>query len=123
MKREYKGLGVYLILIGIFLLMTDILQYLWNPSSYDIPVLFVFSMIVITGLSYLGRYYNKKFYLVTVSLILVVMWIMGFILPLSPDINKLKYYIELGVVTLMIMVLIISTFKTWDKIEKKSEQT
>lgn len=117
MKLGHKGLGVYLILIGIFLLIINILQYFWNPSSYDFPVFFVFSMIIVTGLFYLGKYYNKIFYLGIVTAVLVVMWVVSFIQPLSPDIDKMKYYMELGIVTLMILVLAISTLKTWKKLK------
>lgn len=118
MKIGYKGLGLYLILLGIFLLMINSLQHFWNPSSYDLPVVFLNLLFIITGLFFLREYYNKANYKLVTMVFLVSMWIIIYFQPLSPNADKILYYIETGLVTLAMIVVLIFIIKALDKLKK-----
>ncbi|MBI5459619.1 tetratricopeptide repeat protein [Methanobacterium sp.] len=115
-----KG-GLYAIMIGIFGIIVTMPFYLKDPSLYSIPFLLTFLMVIIGGLFDLREEYsNNNFYLIVI-MFLVVIWILGFIQPLSQDINQIAYYIETGLITLMFIAAIRSMLKGRNKIEKLLE--
>lgn len=116
-----RGVNIlFYIIIGV-LLIINTLRYLMEPSSYDIPTLFIYLVALITGLFLFRAFYNKTFYsLVTIG-VLVVMWIIILVLPNSSDINNTIYYAETGSITLVIVLVLILMLKLWDKMEKEIE--
>lgn len=116
-----KG-GLYAILIGIFGISVTLPFNLMKPSLYYIPFLLTFLMTIIGGLFDLKEEYsNNNFYFVIVAVFLAVMWILGFIQPLTQNINKIAYYIETGFITLMFIVAIRSILKGRNITEKLLE--
>lgn len=106
-----KG-GLYAILIGIFWISVTLPFNLKEPSLYYIPILLALLMVIIGGLLDLKEEYsNNNLYLVIVAVFLAVIWILGFIQPLSQDINQIAYYIETGFITLMFVLAIRSILK------------
>lgn len=109
-----------MILFGIFLLITNIIHYLIDPSSWHVLMDFIFLIVVVIGLFALRGNYTKNFYL-TVTVVLAIMWIVGFIQPFSPDMNNVMYYMIAGVFTLIIIILFMSMFKANNKLQKALE--
>lgn len=89
-----------------------------NSTSYFIPLTFVFLTTIITGIFEIRDYYNKNLYLTVAGLILVAMWIISFVLTLSPDVDRQIYYIEIGLVTLAIITVLIASLVRWKKNEE-----
>ncbi|NYB26165.1 MAG: hypothetical protein HVN34_02340 [Methanobacteriaceae archaeon] len=78
---------IFYAIIGVLLIMNT-LQYLIEPSSYDIPLLFLYLIALTTGLFLIKSCYNKTVYsLVTIG-VLVVMWIIVLVHPISSDVDK-----------------------------------
>jgi len=114
MRRDYHE-----IIFGSFFLIYSMVYYLTNPSFYSIPSIFFYLTVIVSGVFELKKYYNKYAYMVFIVVILVVMWLFNFIQPLSPNDNIVGYYVMVGLSTLLILGLVILTFKRWIKNEKK----
>lgn len=116
-----KG-GLYPIMIGLLGIVISMPFYLKEPSLYSIPVLLTFLMIIIGGLLDIrGEYSNNNLYLLIVAVFLMLIWILGFIQPLSQDINKTVYYAETGFITLVFIAAVRSMLKGRNKKEKLLE--
>ena len=104
----------------IFLVL-NISYYLDNTptSSYYLPLIFVFLIILIAGIFELREYYNKTLYQAVLILVLFIMWIIIYIQPLSLRVDKVVYYVETGLLTLMLIGLLIYSLKEWKKNGKK----
>lgn len=109
MKRP----GLTEIILGTLLLVSPILSYLHNTSvsSYFFPLIFVFIIMIITGVFMFVEYYNKNLYILIVTTVLVVMWALIYILPLSLGVDKIVYYLETVIITLLIVITVMDTIK------------
>ena len=111
--------GFWVIYGAIFLIL-NISYYLDNTptSSYYLPLIFVFLMLVITGLFEFREYYNKFLYQVVLILVLSIMWIVIYIQPISHGVDTMVYYVETGLLTIMLIWMFIYLPKEWEKKEK-----
>ena len=109
---------LYEILFGTFFLSINVINYLRDPSSYYIPFLFLFGTFIITGIFEFKKYYNKKFYLTIVTVILLLMWIPCLIQTLSQDVDYIFYYIETGLISLLIILVLTYSLKKWSEQKK-----
>lgn len=112
-----SGQSILTTISGFGFLIVSTLQYLRDPSSYNVPLIFFFIVFVIIGIFELRGYYNKIGYILS-CFFLVVMWIVSLIKPLSSDVNSVFYYIEVGIITLAIIILFIDSLKRFRKKEK-----
>lgn len=112
---------LYEILFGAFFLIINIINYLRDPSSYYIPFVFIFVTFIITGIFKFRKYYNKNLYLMIGAIILLLMWISGLIQTLSPDVDYILYYIETGLISLVIILVLNYSIKKWNKQKKALE--
>ena len=108
---------LYEIIFGAFFLTMNIINYLRDPSSYYIPFIFIFVIIIITGIFEFRKYYNRNLYLVIVTVILFSMWISGLIQTLF-NVDIIFYYIETGLISLVIILVLIYSLKNWKNQEK-----
>lgn len=114
-----SGQSVLNIIVGFGFLIVFTLQYLRDPLSYYVPLIFFFLIFIIMGI-FEFREYNKIVYILS-TVLLVVMWIVSFIQSLSSDVNEIVYYIETGLITLAIIILFIDSLKRLRKKEKALE--
>lgn len=115
-----SGLSILDIIMGFGFLILVTLQYLGDPSSYYVPLIFFFVIFIMMGIfEFIG--YNKIFYVLS-AVLLVIMWMVSFIEPLSPDVNETFYYIETGLITLAIIILFVDSLKRLRKKEKALER-
>lgn len=113
--------GLYGIIFGVFFLALNTLYYLRDPSSYFIPFTFAFLTVSITGLFEFKEYYNRKVYLSVIIIVLALMWMIGLIQPLSPDVNIFLYYLEVGMIMILILAVVVNSLRKWGKNEKVLE--
>lgn len=114
-----RGVGIiFYIIIGV-LLIINILQYLIKPSSYDIPILFLYLIALVTGLFLIKACFNKKRYNLVIIGLLMVMWVIVCVQPITPDVSKTLYFVESGSITLIVLLVLILMVKLWDKMEKE----
>jgi tetratricopeptide (TPR) repeat protein len=112
-----SGLSKLNIVVGFGFLIVFALQYLRDPSSYYVPLIFFFLIFITLGI-FEFRGYNKILYILSVVLLIVV-WIVSFIKPL--DVNEIFYYIETGLITSAIIILLVDSLKRLGKKEKALE--
>ena len=101
MKSKNSGLST--IGVGFIILMVTIWSYLNDESFNHIPLIIFSIIFIITGIFQTIKCYNKTFYFGVITLLLVVMWINGFIQPVYPgatQITTLYYYLTLGILTI-----------------------
>ncbi len=104
---------------GIFLIMCFGFFYLTSSqSTYLIPFLYYIILVIILRIHDLIKHYNKKFYIVTGTVYLAVMWIISFIQPIF---HYIIYYMELVIFTLIIIAMLRSIIAQQEKNEKESE--
>lgn len=111
--------GLHGIIFGVFFLALNTIYYLRDPSSYFIPFTFAFLTVIMTGVFEFKEYYNKKPYLAVIIVLLALMWMVGFIQPLSLDVNTFFYYLEVGLITLLILAVALNSLRKWGKMKRR----
>jgi len=130
--RSKPNLSTYIILIilGICSLIINIPPYLEEPlNPLRIPLIFgliyVILICIIRIIIESRDYYNNNLYIGVNALFLLIMWIVCLIQPLPPkmfgiDYLAIIYYTEIGVFTIIIIISVLWTFKSWKKIKKNN---
>jgi tetratricopeptide (TPR) repeat protein len=114
-----SGLSILDIILGFGFLIVFTLQYfLGDSSSYYVPLIFFFLIFIMMGIFEFRGY---KIVYVLSAVLLIVMWIVSFIKPISPDVNETFYYIEIGLITLAISMLFVDSLKRLRKKKKALE--
>lgn len=108
-----SGLSVLNIIMGFGFLIVFTLQYLRDPSSYYIPLIFFFLIFIIMGI-FEFRGYNKIVYILS-TVLLIMMWTVSFIKPLSSDVIESFYQVENGLITVAIIILFVDSLKRLKK--------
>ncbi|AUB57720.1 hypothetical protein BK008_04935 [Methanobacterium sp. MZ-A1] len=109
-------MSIIFIISIIFLLIIGILSYLGNPSNLcRIPLIFVLLIVIIYSIFDLMKYYNKKVYVLVITMLLVIMWVIGLI-ALFTQIDEITcstaiYYLEVGLITFLFFLSVPFTFK------------
>jgi tetratricopeptide (TPR) repeat protein len=111
---------IFYFLMGVLFILNTLL-YLMEPSSYDIPVIFLYLITFITGLFLIKACFNKTLYSLVIIGVLVVMWVLVFVQPFSSDVDKTILYVEIGSITLIVILVLIIMLKLWDNMEKEIE--
>ncbi|NYB51589.1 MAG: hypothetical protein HVN35_03350 [Methanobacteriaceae archaeon] len=106
------------IIFGSWFLILTSSWYLKDPSfTYYIPLIFFFLINLIIDVFKLKAYYNKNLFLFFGVVFLVLMGLS--LILLSPTVDKLLYYIEVGIFTLLIILFIRSALKKIGNTQKK----
>ena len=114
-----SGLSILDIILGFGFLIVFTLQYfLGDSSSYYVPLIFFFLIFIMMGIFEFRGY---KIVYVLSAVLLIVMWIVSFIKPISPDVNETFYYVEIGLITLAISMLFVDSLKRLRKKKKALE--
>lgn len=105
------------IIIGFGFLLIAIYSYLAYPSraSFYFPLLFLLLIAIITGIFEQMKYYHKHSYQTIGTLLIVIMWVVSLLQPISSGIDKQVYYVEMVSLTLLIIFVIIYAPKEWEK--------
>lgn len=104
---------------GLLLIIVISSSYWVNPTLFKVPLLFYALIIIITGLFSMREYHNKKLYLIIVTPLLLLTWILDIIyVQYSSNKNIYLIYIMNGLLTIISIWLIIYSFKKWDKYDK-----
>jgi len=103
-----QGLNNALI-ISYSLFLIILLIYI-SSNPFYVPLILLFLFGIITGFFEFREYYNKISYSIALVVLLVVMWAVT--IQFSSSINML-YYIETGIISLLIIGYYIYTIKTW----------
>ncbi len=108
-----------LIISGIFAVIIVSSSYWADPALFKIPLIFYSLIIIITGLFSLHNNYNKKLYLIIVTPLLLLTWILDFIyVQSSSKENSYIIYIMNGIITLIFIKFIMDSLKKWNKMRK-----
>jgi hypothetical protein len=115
---ERQGLGKIIVGCWFFILATS--WYIGDSSvSYYIPPIFFSIVSIIIGIFEMGGNRNKGLYILVGGVLLALMWILSFILPFSPSTNKIAYLLDLGLFTLIIILMLRSLKYGYENIENK----
>lgn len=111
--------GIALIIVGISFLLVFILSLFDEIRPTDVLRLFWGLFLIITGIFYCTKNYNKNFYRLIMAVIIGTMLIVFYRFSLCED---TFIFVFLGATTLFIILMMYSLPREWEKGQKELEK-
>jgi tetratricopeptide (TPR) repeat protein len=96
------------------------LFYFTTHNPLYLPLIFFNLAGIIHGFFEFREYYNKMPYITALTVVLMVMWVVVAI-QFSSRVNMMMYYIETGVISILLIGIVLYSFRTWEKNLKSLE--
>ena len=110
--------GLSPIIVGLLLLASSSLAFIGkvNLMSYYLPFIFGSITLIVSGFIEFVEFRNKTFLGIVLAIIILIMWLFVYLIPISPGVNLIFYYIETGLFTLAIIAFAIFLPREWKKL-------